>query len=195
MRRPLIWLMLLGGSVLASCGEPTATASGRAEALIQDSPSGVATVTGTVQGNIFASLSADGIVWADLGSPNGITVTLQTVGTSTTVHGEQDAPARSYNRVRLVFNGVTVRLLSGSTIGGITLTNDATLTLGGSDARVEVVVAVPAFTVDTDPSVQRTVVFELRSQLWLTAAALQAGQVDDAALQAAITASTREDPR
>ncbi len=56
-------------------------------------------------------------------------------------------------------------------------------------------VQVPAFTVTADAATQRTVVFDLRSSLWLTAAALQAGTVTDAALQAAVQASTRVDPR
>ena len=188
-------LIMLGGAFLLSCGEPTATGSGRAEALIQDVPSGPASLAGTVQGNIFASLSADGDVWADLGSPNGITINLQTVGSSTTVHGEEDAPTGSYDRVRLVFSGVTVRVLSGSVVGGTTLTSDVVLTLGGGDNLVEVVVDVPEFRVDASTTVQRTIVFDLRSSLWLTAAALQAGTIADASLQAAITASTREDPR
>jgi hypothetical protein len=58
-----------------------------------------------------------------------------------------------------------------------------------------VVLAVPTFTVEAEPQVQRTVVFELRSTLWLTLAAVQAGTVLDAALQGAILASTRVDPR
>jgi hypothetical protein len=38
-------------------------------------------------------------------------------------------------------------------------------------------------------------VFDLHSQLWLTAAAVQAGSVQDAAVQSAVTATTRSDPR
>ena len=195
MKPPPIVSAVLGACLLAGCGEPTGTASGRAEALIQDTPTGVPTVTGTLQGNIFASLSADGIQWQDLGSPNGITVTLQAIGSSTTVHGQQDAPTATYDRVRLVFNGVTVTVLAGSMIDGTTLTSNATLSLGGTDNRVEIVVAVPQFAVEADPSIQRTIIFELHSQAWLTAAALQTGQIEDAAIQAAVTTSTRLDPR
>lgn len=183
------------GVALAGCSDPTGSGLGRAEGLIQDSPTGSPTVTGSLAGNMHVSLSADGLAWVDLGTPNGITVPLQLAASSTTVHGEVDAPAGTYSRVRLIFEGVTARLQNGSTIEGTTLTADANMTLGGSDGRVEVLIAVPTFTVDAEPQVQRTVVFELRSTLWLTLAALQAGTVLDAALQGAILASTRIDPR
>ena len=195
MRPLFIPGLVIGTSILVGCGDPTAEGSGRAEALIYDTPAGAATVTGTLQGNIFASLSPDGTTWTDLGSPNGITVNLQSASSSTTVHGEQDAPTGSYRRVRLVFDGVTVRLLAGSTVGGTILENDVTIALGGSDDRVEVVVVVPDFTVEADPGVQRTIIFELSSQVWLTTAALQAGRVEDAEIQAAMTATTQVDPR
>ncbi len=177
------------------CGDPTATGLGRAEALIQDPPAGPAVVIGSLAGNTFASVSADGANWADLGSPNGITVPLQTPTGAATIHGEQDVRVGTYTRVRLVFAGVTARLKTGSVVAGTTLTSDIDLPLGGSDQRVEIVVIVPTFNVDLDASVQRTILFNLRSSLWLTPAALQAGTVADAALQAAIIATTRVEPR
>lgn len=195
MRRPVVPAALLMGAVITGCDDPTGSGLGRAESLIQDSPNGSPTVTGSLAGNVFVSLSSDGLTWVDLGSPNGITIPLQLSATATTVHGEVDAPTGTYTRVRLVFDGVSARLQSGSTIGGTTLTSDVDLTLGGSDQRVEVVVPVPSFTVEAEASVQRTIVFELRSYLWLTVAALQAGTVQDAALEGAVLASTRIDPR
>lgn len=195
MRRRSVFGALLLGVALTSCDDPTGTGLGRAESLIQDSPTGSPTITGSLAGNVFASLSSDGLTWVDLGSPNGITIPLQLSATATTVHGEVDAPVGTYTRVRLVFDGVIARLQSGSTIGGTTLTSDVNLPLGGTDQRVEVIVPVPSFTVEPEASVQRTVVFELRSALWLTVPALQAGTVQDAALQGAVLASTRLDPR
>lgn len=192
-RRSVLAALFLG--MLTSCDDPTGTGLGRTESLIQDSPTGSPTITGSLAGNVFASLSSDGLTWIDLGSPNGITIPLQLSATATTVHGEVDAPVGTYTRVRLVFDGVTARLQSGSTIDGTTLTSDVNLPLGGTDQRVEVIVPVPSFTVEPEASVQRTVVFELRSYLWLTVTALQAGTVQDAALQGAVLASTRLDPR
>jgi hypothetical protein len=160
------------------------------EAVVQDSPATNATVTGTLAGNILASVW-DGDRWIDLGSANGITIPLQVVGRSTTVHGEASVPATSYSRVRLVFQGVTARISRGSTIGGTTLASDVTLGMGGSDQRAELVVPVSTFTVQATNSTRHTIVFELRSQQWLTSAAVQSGRVEDAALQGAVTAFTR----
>jgi hypothetical protein len=147
-------------------------------------------VTGTLAGNVSASVW-DGDRWNDIGSPNGITIPLQTTGRTTTVHGQASVPSASYNRVRLVLQGVTARIARGSVIGGTTLTADATLPLGGSDERVELIVPVNTFSVQPDSTIRRVIVFELRSQQWLTAQALQSGRVEDASMQAAVTATTR----
>jgi hypothetical protein len=87
--------------------------------------------------------------------------------------------------------GVTARIARGSVIGGATLSADVTLPLGGSDERVELIVPVDTFSVQPDSSTRRVIVFELRSQQWLTAQALQSGRIDDAAMQAVVTATTR----
>lgn len=195
MRHRLVYPGLVLGVALASCSDPIASGTGRAEGFLQDPPSGTPTMSGSLAGNVHVSISADGLTWVDLGSPNGITVPLQLAASATTVHGEVDAPAGAYSRVRLTFEGVTARVLSGSTIQGTTITADVNVPLGGSDGRVEVVIPVPGFTVDADPQSQRTIVFDLRSTLWLTLAAIQAGAVLDAALQGAVLATTRVDPR
>ncbi len=164
------------------------------EAVVQDSPGTNPTVTGTLAGNVFASMW-DGDRWNDLGSPNGITIPLQITGRSTTVHGEASVASFSYDRVRLVMQGVTARIARGSIIDGTTLTADVSIILGGSDQRAELSLPVATFSVQPDSSVRRVIVFELRSQRWLTARALQSGRVEDAELQAAVTASTRAESR
>ena len=88
--------------------------------------------------------------------------------------------------MRLVFSGVTVTLPSGSVIGGVTHTNNTTLQLGGTDGQVEVSILVPGFLVSNTDEENTLILFDLRSHFWLTAAAVQAGQVEDAALQGAI---------
>src|SRR5688572_8128396 len=176
----------------AACGDsPAGPSSGtRVEAFVQDSPAATPMVTGTLAGNVFASVG-EGDRWTDIGSANGITIPLQIAGRTTTVHGETSVPSSSYSRVRLVFQGVSARIARGSVVGGTTLAADATIILGGGDERVEMSVPVSAFSVDPDPGVRRVIVFEIRSQQWLTAAALQSGRVEDAALQTAVTATTR----
>ncbi len=176
----------------AACDDDSPTgpiAQTRVDARVQDS-TGSSTVTGTFAGNFQASMW-DGDRWVDLGSPNGITVGLQS-GASVTVHGEQSVPSGSYSRVRLILQGVSVLVAAGSRVGGTTLTNSATVALGGSDQRVELVVSVSSFSVGDDPTAERIIVFDLHSSQWLTSSVVQSGQVDDAALRASITASTHE---
>jgi len=56
-------------------------------------------------------------------------------------------------------------------------------------------VPVDSFSVEPSASVRRVIVFDLRSQQWLTAAVRQSGLAEDAALQAAATAATRTENR
>jgi hypothetical protein len=167
--------------------------SGRVEALVQAS-STATTVNGAITSNVFASIW-DGTRWMDLGSPNGITIPLQLTTRATTVHGEQSVPTGDYERVRLVFRDATVRIAAGSTIGGGTVSSETTLEFGGTDGRVELVVNGESFEVERDATVRWAIVFDLRSQQWLTPSALQAGRVEDAALQAAVRVTTRREPR
>jgi hypothetical protein len=186
--------VILGLAVAgASCGDSTMgpSATGRVEAVIEDSST--SGVTGTIAGNISASIW-DGDRWVDLGSPNGITVLLQGGSRTTTIHGEQSVAPVEYSRTRITFQGVTARLASGSVVSGTTLVSDANVVLGGADQRAEITAPI-SITIDANTLVRHTVIFDLRSQLWLTLGAVQAGRVEDAPLQAAITASARVDPR
>src|SRR5688572_29426218 len=103
----------------------TPTTRARVDARVVDSenfklgvPIPVPIVKGTLSGNFDASIW-DGSRWVSLGSPNGITVPLQiysAIATPVTVHGEQSAPAGSYDRVKLVLQGVTATIASGSSL-------------------------------------------------------------------------------
>jgi len=160
-------------------------------------PIPVPIVKGTLSGNFDASIW-DGSRWVSLGSPNGITVPLQiysAIATPVTVHGEQSAPAGSYDRVKLVLQGVTATIERGSSFGGTTFSSDTTFRLGGSDQHVELPVTVSRFSLEESPSVKRVIVFELSSERWLTSSVAQSGQVEDAALQAAISVRTSLEPR
>lgn len=194
-RATVAWVVLCALSVSACGDSPSGPTSGtRVEAVIQDSPAQTATVTGTVAGNISASLW-NGSRWIEVGSPNGITFPLQIAGRTTTIHGEASVASGSYSRVRLVFQGVSARVAMGSVVGGTTVTSETTIILGGSDERVEIDVPVSTFSVEADANVRRLIVFDLRSQQWLTVAAVQSRRVEDAALQAVVTASTRLENR
>ena len=94
-----------------------------------------------------------------------------------------------------MLSGVTVLLQSGSTIGGVVLSNDVTLQLGGSDGQVEISKLIPSFSVQNADGLRTTITFDLRSHFWITPTALQAGVVEDAALQGAVIATTEETSR
>jgi hypothetical protein len=183
-------------ALLAAACEDSAlgpTSGTRVEAVVQDSVSASSPVTASLVGNVSAALW-DGDRWHDLGSPNGITIPLQVSGRTTTVHGEASVPSGSYSRVRLILQGVSARITRGSVIGGTPLPSDATIILGGSDGRAELRIAVDSFTVEAN-SAKRTILFDLHSPQWLTSASLLAGRIEDAALQAALTATTRAESR
>ena len=159
-------------------------------------PIPVPTVTGTLSGNFAASIW-DGSRWVSLGNANAITVGLHLYSTfaRTSVHGEQHAPPGSYDRVKLTLQGVTANLARGSGFGGITLSSDATFRLGGSDHSVELLVTVTRFLLGEDPSVIRVIALQLNSEQWLTRNVAESGQVEDEALQAAVSASTSLESR
>ena len=181
------------GDGAATIGPGSGTGT-RVEALIVDGTASVQSLTGTLSGNVFASVG-NATRWIDLGSPNGITVPLQSQATSTTVHGEQSVPSGTFTRVRLVLQGVTARITRGSLIGGVPLAADTTLTLGGNDAQAELTATVLPFTGEDSTTTKRVVIFDLRSETWLTPAAIQSGRVEDAALQAALIARTQSELR
>ena len=153
-------------------------------------------VTGTLSGSFAASIW-DGSRWVSLGSPHPMTLGLQLLvytNAPTSVHGEQRAPAGSYDRARLILQGVTANIAAGSRVGGITLSSDATIQIGGSDRYVELFYPV-RFSLGDDSSVIRVITFGLNSQAWLMSSAVQSGQVEDEALQAHISATTSVEAR
>ena len=116
MRRPFLKLVLVA-SVIATgaCGDdpidPDVT--GIVDVVLHDNAATEA-FTGTAAGNIHASIRSTGGTWVDVGTPNGITVALQsTAPTSTTVHGPTSVAAATYDRVRLTLSGVTFTVTGG----------------------------------------------------------------------------------
>ena len=201
----IVVLVAVIAAALTACDDsPTApTAQTTIDVRVGDlynfklgTPVPVPTVTGTLSGNFAASIW-DGSRWVSLGKANAIVVGLHLYYTfaPTSVHGEQHAPPGSYDRVRLTLQGVTANIARGSGFGGITLGSDAAIRLGGSDHFVELLVPVTRFSLGDDSSVIRVIVLQVNSQQWLTRSVAESGQVEDAALQAAISASTSLEPR
>ncbi|HEX9582467.1 MAG TPA: hypothetical protein VF970_15285 [Gemmatimonadales bacterium] len=208
---------LATGAVLliavAACTDGTGSGLGRAEVLIRDNPNTTgaapaatglvahiaatgapAAFTGSIAGDAQVSISADGEDWYDLGSPNGITIQLQNAGDSTTVHGEVDAPAGGYTRVRVILDGAEARLNVGSTFGGLVLQTQVAVQLGGSDQRVVIDRTVPAFEVRAQAGAVTRIGLELNAEAWLTETSVQALMVQDTAIQTALAVSVTDAP-
>lgn len=188
----------------AACGDdvPLGLEEGGVEAFVGDEPEGsaalapashalVSSVSGTAAGDFQASISADGETWVDLGSPNGITVQLQTTGERTTVHGRQTVPAGAYSRVRLVLSDVQVTVAAGSEIGGVVLDADATVQVA-ADEPWTIELQVPPFTVSAEADVE--VAFDLNSHAWLTSEAVQTGVASETEVRTAVSASAAATP-
>lgn len=189
---------------LWGCGDDaTGPEAGRAEAFVRDEP-GIAMAaivparapagraasnsqafTGTAAGDFQAAISADGSTWHDLGSPNGITVQLQSSTERTTVHGEQGVPAATYARVRLVIRDVEITVNAGSEVDGVTLDADAKLSLAPEDELV-IERQVGPVTVTADSGVE--ISFDLNSEAWVTADAIAGGAVLESQVAASVTA-------
>ncbi|NIM52930.1 MAG: hypothetical protein GTO22_27450 [Gemmatimonadales bacterium] len=186
-------LLLVAAGIWAACGDEGPEGSGRAQGVVHDPAR--ASFMGELNGNVQVSISSDGSSWFDLGSLNGVTIMLQSNTDSTNVHGEQTVPADQYSRVRLTFQNVSAELLAGSTVGTTTLQSDVSIALGGSDHGVEVITQVGGFQVLADTTVRRSIILDLHSDQWITEAAVASQVVEDAAIQGAVTVTTRSEPR
>lgn len=133
--------------------------------------------TGSIQGDFRAAISVDGETWVDLGSLNGISLSLQTTGGETSVHGQQSVSVGTYSRVRLVIDGAQAEIAAGSVIGTITLGVDTSVSIG-SAGQVVVDVTVAPFTIESGTDAR--VVFDLNSEAWLTEPAVTLGTASEA---------------
>ncbi len=190
--RPAIIVIVVGTTV--ACGGDDATSPdppGRTQAIVRDMPAPSITADGFVSADINVLISTDGQSWTALGSPNGITVELQSETDSTNVHGEVTAPAGSFRFVRLVMANARATVKSGSTIGSATLGDDVLLTLGGDD---DVVVVEKSVSFQVVAGTLASISFELNAEQWLTELNLQDGVVDDSEIQVAATVRSRAEP-
>lgn len=150
--------------------------------------SGANSYTGTISGTASMAISADDSTWVDLGTPNSFTVAAQSNTNGADVTGAVSVQTGTYSHVRLILHSVTLHLNAGSLIGGVTLTNDVSVELGGG-TDVTVDVAVPSFTVNADATTETDVIVNLNSQTWVTDSTVQSQAVSAAAIEAAAEAS------
>ncbi len=184
MKSVLLNLTLVASAVAATaCGDggldPDVT--GLVNAVVHDTPAGTAAFTGTAAGNMHVSIRSTGGTWVDVGSPNGITVALQST-TPTSVHGSTSVTAGTYDRVRLTLSGVTFMVTNGG--GGLNTGSAA----AASSADLALEISVPEFTVSTSAGTA-SVSFDLNVQDWLTNASLTAGVIADGELTGQLAAT------
>ena len=171
--------------VLAACSDGLDPELGLVNGFVHDSPTGSGAFTGTASGDFQLSIRLDGGPWVEVGSPNGITVALQSVASST-VHGSTSVPAGSYDRVRLTLSRVTFAVDAGGTIESTTLGADASA-LAAGDLPLALEIS-RSFTVSTDGGTA-TVSFDLNVEDWLTNLMLTDGVIAADDLAGQLTAS------
>ena len=174
-------------TLFVSCGDDEEfdlSVLSRAEATARDQAVS-AGFTGTLTANANVSVSRDGQTWFDLGSPNGITIQLQSAASGTTVHGEVDVPAATYTQARLTLRNAQATIRAGSTVNGVALASDVILAVGGSDREVVIQKQV---TVSASNG-RAAFVFDLNSRSWVTTQNIQDRIVDDAEVQQASAVS------
>ncbi len=181
------YMLFCAGAAIAlgGCGgdgiDPDVT--GIVDVVVHDN-TGTGDFTGTAAGNIHASIRSTGGTWVDVGTPNGITIALEsTAPTSTTVHGPTSVPAATYDRVRLTFSGVTFTI----TDVGTTFANTGSAELAGT-ADLVLEVSVPDFVVSTAAG-QASVSFDLNVEDWFSDAMLTAQEIADGDLTDQLTAT------
>ncbi len=179
--------ILIATLVLSGCSESLGPDAGSAEAFVHDDPPPGSTFAGTAAGDFYASISTDGETWLDLGSPNGITVELQSAS-ATTVHGAQSVPHSTYRWVRLSFRDVQIKVAAGSTIGGTTFDGEQTVELAANE-EISAPIQVGAFEIDDASGA--VISFDLNSDEWLTLDRVLAGAIAGAVVVDHLTVTVR----
>ena len=185
LRYTLFWAGI--GLVTTGCGDgpldPDVT--GLVNAFVHDTPAGAAALTGTVAGNQHVSIRSTGGTWIDVGSPNGITVALQSTP-PTTVHGSTSVPAGSYDRVRLTLSSVTFSIDAGGTVESTVLDADASAVLAG-DADLALEISVTPFTVSTSGGTA-SISFDFNVENWIDLQSLDDGVIPAGRITGQVTA-------
>ena len=175
------------GLVTAGCGDDPLNpdVTGLVNAFVHDTPAGVAAFTGTVTGNQHVSIRSTGGTWIDVGSPNGITVALQST-TPTTVHGSTSVPAGSYDQVRLTLSSVTFSIDAGGTVESTVLDADASAVVAGN-ANLALEISVTPFTVSTSGGTA-SISFDFNVENWIDLQSLNDGVIPDGRITGQVTA-------
>lgn len=167
------------GTVSAAIEDEGAAAQAASAAAVQSAVSG--SMSGTARAFIYSD--ADG--WTSVGTRSGATLELQGSDTATVATNDQ-VEAGTYTRVRLVLDGFDAEVDAGVVVGGVALDTEVVVEMGGADGQVEIVKDVAPFQVTTDGTLH--IRFDLNSETWLDAQAVESEIAADADIEAATTA-------
>jgi hypothetical protein len=157
----------------------------------RQSGANAASYDGSLSGEMSVAIQTQAGAWIDVGSPRSITMTAHSTD-STDVSGSATMPAGTYTKVRIIWRHAAAHLLAGSVIGGLTLSVDAVVDIGGPDSVVIEKTMTP-FTVQASASAttKTDIVFDLNSEVWLTEQNVQSRACSESSVDAAVTAAVR----
>lgn len=191
--------------VVAACSDATGPEEGRVTAVLTDAPSGsqvayysarsdqpmaASSFQGQLSGSAQVFIYSEAHGWVELGSPASANMTLQS-SNETTVHAQASVPAGSYTRVRLVLDGGSANIAAGGTLGGLVLSAAVSISVGGSDGRVEIEKNVQPFTVTASSTAM--IRFDMNSEHWCNESNAQSETAPDGDVQSATTAQVEEE--
>ncbi len=145
---------------------------------------------GTIVAEANGYVSSDAETWVEIASPSSASVDLQSTG-ETTVHSSSTVQGGSYTYVRLVLRNARATLRAGSVVGGLTLSADVVLTLGGSDGEVVIEKQVSSFQVRSDT--RTTITWEMNSEDWSTEENAEDEEVQDEEVQQSAEADAKSE--
>ncbi len=159
-------------------------------AAMTDAPSGggseaaggASSYQGSFTGSVTAEIYAEAEGWISLGGPADVNLTLQS-SDETQVAAAVSVPASTYSRVRFTLSGARAAIQAGASLGGLLLTADVSIMVGGSDNMVVIEKTVPPFELEANAST--TVVFDLNSEVWVNSNNAQSETTTDAEVEAA----------
>lgn len=192
---------------IAACSDGTGPGSGngRVQAVMHDNP-GAAVVaaapaasysvaaaaasafSGSMSAVTSVAIAAEGGAWIDLGAPRQISVNLQSTRDTAEVEGQASVPVGTYARVRVTMRQASTVVLSGSILGGVTVSGNISITMnGGSDVVIEK--EITPFRVEA--STQTQISMDLNSEAWMTAETAQSRAVSKAQIESAMAVTAR----
>ncbi len=141
---------------------------------------------GSASGQAQVQVFSDAEGWVNLGSPATSTVQLQSNNSATTLYSSASVPVGTYTRVKLVMDGFDANVNAGAIFGGLTLSTELRIVMGGADGKIEIEKTVTPFTVSATSST--TIDFDINSEAWINEGSAQSQTASDTEVQSATTA-------